>query len=224
MDLGRDDRGAPATPKVFRAVEVRADLLLSGVRYADVFYSVDGGTRTYLGRANDSPRSVMWFTGINGNFVTGHDLELSLESYTASVNVSPVYYEIILRGAIRPRSVDEITAVVRVADGMRDRRGGQVRSARQIGDDLHEAAASPFPVYLTDLTGAGSWVVVRPGIEENEAYQQGSEAPETQMTIKMAVVDYTTNTGTTWDELFHAGMTWNDAAVYRWNEIANLPL
>lgn len=224
MDFGRDDRGAPATPKVFRACEVRADMLLSGVRYADIFYSVDGGTRTYLGRANDSPRSTVWFSGVNGNFVTGHDIELSLESYTASTNVSPIYYEIILRGALRPKSVDEVTAVVRVADGMRDRRGGVMRSARQQAQELRSAAASRFPVYLTDLTGAGAWVVVRPGIEENEAYQHGSEVPETQMTIKMAVVDYTTNFGTTWDELTESGMTWNGAAVYRWSELANLSL
>jgi hypothetical protein len=222
MDFGRDDRGAPGTPKVFRAVEVRADMLLSGVRYADVYYSIDGGTRTYLGRANDSPRSTIWFPGLNGNFVHGHDIEISLESYTASTNISPVYYEVIVRGAMRPRTVDEITAVVRIADNMRDRRGGPMPPAADQARVLRSMAATVNPVYMTDLTGAGSWVLVRPGIEENEAYQVGEEHPELQMVARMAVLDFTQNQGTTWDEV--SDQTWNTLNGYTWAQVVNANL
>lgn len=221
MDFGRDNRGAPATPKVYRCVEVRSDLLLSGVRYADVYYTIDGGSRTYLGRANDSPRSKIWFTGVNGNFVTGHDIEISLESYTASVNISPIHYEVVVRGALRPQSVDEITAVVRVADGMKDRRGAPMRPAANIAADLRGFAGTVNPVRLSDLTGAGAWVLVRPNIEETEAYQAGQEVPETQMTVHMAVLDFTANTVSTWDMI--STRTWTTVSNYTWAMVLNLP-
>lgn len=220
IDFGRDDRGAPGTPKVYRSLEVRADMLLSGVRYADVYYSIDGGTRTYLGRANESPRSTIWFPGLNGGFVHGHDIEISLESYTASVNISPVYYEVIVRGALRPRAVDEITAVIRIADNMHDRRGGEMRPAATMIKELRGMASTVNPVYLSDLTGIGSWVLLRPSIEENEAYQIGEETPELQLTARMAVLDFTQNQGATWDDI--SDMTWSQASAYTWSQLANL--
>lgn len=221
IDFGRDNRGAPATLKVFRMAEVRADFLASGSNYADLFYSIDGGNRTYLGRAQNSPRSELWFSGLNGNFTTGQDIEISLESYTASQNVSPVYYEVIVRGTLRPRMVDEITAVVRVADGMADRRGVPMRPAAQILDEMRALATSTSPARMSDLTGAGAWVLIRPNLEEVEAYQQGSDYPEIQLTAKMAVLDFTGNTLTSWDTL--GGYTWDELAAHTWAQVANLP-
>jgi hypothetical protein len=220
MDMGRDDRGAPATPKVFRAVEVRADMLLSGVRYLDVYYTVDGGNRVYLGRANDSPRSILSFPGLNGNFVSGHDIELSLESFTSTPTISPVYYEVVVRGAIRPKTVDEITAVVRIADGLRNRRSTPMPSAAEMARDLRAMAGTVNPVYLMDLNGNSSWVLINPSVQEAEAYQVGEQVPETQMTIRMAVLDFTSNMGTTWDDV--SDMTWSAASIYTWAQIANL--
>jgi len=185
-----------------------------------VFYTLDGGSRAYLGRANNSPRSTIWFTGVNGNFVTGHDIEISIESYTTSPAVSPVYYEIIVRGALRPKSVDEISAVVRIADNMHDRRGGPMRSAAQMCRELRGMAATTNPVFMTDLSGAGSWVLVRPSITETEAYQPGQEHPETQLTVQMAVLDFTTNQGTSWSDV--SDMTWSQASAFTWAQLANM--
>lgn len=221
MDLGRDNRGAPITPKVFRAVEVRADMLLSGIRYADVFYTIDGGVRNYLGRANDSPKSTLYFEGVNNGFVSGHELELSIESFTASQNISPIYYEFIVRGSIRPRAVDEITAVIRMADNMKDRRGSTMRPAKKMMDELRGFTATVNPCRLVDLTGAEAWVLIRPGLAETEAYQVGDQYPELQVTARMAVLDFTANTATDWDSL--SAYTWTTVANYSWAQAQNLP-
>jgi hypothetical protein len=128
--------------------------------------------------------------GPPGVFATGQTLALSLESFTASAGVSPVYRAVVLRGALRPKSTDQITAVVRIADNMRDRQGGTMRSAATMLTELRALAQSNSPTTLLDLTGAASYVNVIAPIEEQEAYQQGSEEPELMATVKMSVLTF----------------------------------
>jgi hypothetical protein len=193
FDLESSDWGSPVTTKLYRQVEIRADNLLSGVRYADVYYSVDEGRRTYLGRAQESPKSVLYFPFGSDVFVTGRQLALSFESFTASFNTSPVYRSIVVRGNLRPETVDTLTAVVRIADGVRDRSGKIMRPGSVMISELREMATSDLPQLLIDLAGAASWVVVVPPVAEAEAYQQGEQYPEVVATVQMAVLDMTVN-------------------------------
>lgn len=188
VDLGAVDWQAPSTPKVFRSVEVWADSLLSGYRYTDVYYEVDGGSRTLLGRANDSPKSTIYFA--TAPFLTGQSIALSLESFSHSPALTPIYRAVVLRGALRPKSVDTITAVVRTADGVRDRRGKAMRPGAAMLADLRAYAQLSTPVSLIDLSGAASQVAVLAPIEEREVYQQGQENPEVAATVKMAVLSF----------------------------------
>jgi len=221
IDFGRDDRGAPLSAKTYRVCEVRADNLLSGYRYGDVFYTIDGGTRTYLGRAQESPVSRLFFPGVNGQFVSGQDLEVSLESYTASTNISPVYYEVIVRGTLRPRTVDEITAIIHVADDMRDRRGNPMPPAAEQMASLRALAQTANPVRLDALGGDNAWVLIQPNIQENEAYQVGEQTPQLQVTARMAVLEFTGNSVSTWDMI--GAYTWNTVGAYTWAQVLNLP-
>jgi hypothetical protein len=81
MDLGQVNNRAPTTPKLYRSVEVTSENLGSPYRYCDVYYSVDRGARTLLGRVLDSPRSTLYFPSDQGSAVTGYGIELSLESF-----------------------------------------------------------------------------------------------------------------------------------------------
>lgn len=194
MDLQFSDWQAPATPKLYRVVEIEADNLLSGVRYADVYYSIDGGSRTLMGRAQESPKSTLYFPATEEAFATGYRVALSIESFTASQNTSPIYRSVVVRGALRPNSVDTITAVVRVADGVRDRRGKEMRRGGAMLEELRDMARGRSPQKLIDLAGATSWVVVVPPVEEQEVYQKGDENPELAARIQMAVLDFTLGT------------------------------
>jgi hypothetical protein len=218
IDFGRDDWGAPGTPKVYRQLEIVADGLFGSAQWMDAFYSVDGGTRTFLGRATSSPRSVLSFAGLNGNFVTGQDVEISLESFTASVNVTPVLRKVIVRGAIRPAVVDEITAQTRIADGLTDRHGGPMRPGAVMLAELRAAARSGNPQPLIDLSGGVNWVLVRPSVGEQEIYQQGASEPEVAAEVRMTVLDFTTNFARTWDQVDGA-FTWSQADAKTWAQL-----
>lgn len=196
-DMPISDWQAPASLKVYRQVEVQADNLLSGVRYADVYYTVDNGPRTYLGRAQQSPKSQLYFPGLSGAFVTGYQIAVSIESFTASVNTTPIYRSLVVHGAVRANSVDTIEALVYCADRTRDRNGIEMRPAAQQLAELR-AMASPKgigknPQTLIDLAGATQQVLVLAPIEEQEIYQQGNDYPEIAATVRMAVLEFTTS-------------------------------
>jgi hypothetical protein len=195
IDLGSVDWGAPGTPKLYRAVEVWADNLASGAQWAKVYYSVDAeATRHLLGTTAQSPKDIMYFPSGEGSFVTGQSIALSLESFTASAGVTPVYRSIVLRGALQARSVDVITAVVRIADGIRDRQGAEMRSGATMLKELRDlgnADITPQAVQLVDLAGATQYVKVMARVDEQEVYQQGDEEPEIAATVKLAVMSYT---------------------------------
>jgi hypothetical protein len=202
VDFGRDNRGAPETLKVLRRLDVNTDAntLLSGVRYADLYYALDGGTRTLLGRVQTSPRTTLYFPSAAGSFTTCYDFELSLESFSGPVGATasvygiiantPVYRSLVLHGAFLSEGSDQITAVTRVADNMRDLTGAPMRSGAQQLAELRGLAGTA-PVLLTDLTGATNWVTIQRDIEENETYQEGSDYPEIAATVKMAVLSFT---------------------------------
>ena len=194
-DFGRDNRGAPETKKVLRRVDVNTDAstFLSGSRYADVYYMIDGQeTRTLLGRAQESPRSTLFFPSGQGSFVTCYDWELSVESFTGSLSHTPVYRSFVVHGAFLTEGPDEITAVVDVASGRADRVGTPMRPGSVQLAELRSMAGD-VPQMLTDLTGAQQWVTVQRNVEEQENYQEGEDYPEVAATIRLSVLSFSTN-------------------------------
>jgi hypothetical protein len=187
IDFGRDNRGAPETLKVLRRLDVNTDAstFLSGARYADVYYILDGGQRSLLGRAQTSPRSTLFFPSGEGSFVTCYDFELSVESFTASLAHTPVYRSFVLHGAFLTKGTDEITAIVDLADGRADRFGTPMRPASVQLAELRGMAGG-LPQSLIDLTGGQSWVTIHRGITEEETYQEGDDDPELVATIRMS--------------------------------------
>jgi len=191
MDLGESDWGAPGTPKVWRTAEVIVDSLLAGIRYTDLFYSIDQGARTPLGRVESSPKSKLHFQSLAENFVQGQSLGMSIESFTASANNTPVYRAGVFRGTLRPSSIQLITARTFIGNNVLDRRGGKMRPGSNMIRELRSMAEGTGPSYLTDLAGATGWVAVQSPIEEQEIYQRGFEEPEIMATVRMAVLDFT---------------------------------
>ena len=178
-----------------KSVEIWSDNLASGSRYADVYYKVDSGPRTLLGRAATSPKSTVYFPADGATFVTGKQIELSLESFTHSAHMSPVYRSIILNSTARPVSADIVTAQVRVADNLRDRRGAPMRPGASMLSELRAFARGETPQMLVDLAGASQWVAVINPVGEQEAFQSGTDAPEVLAQVTMAVLDFTANLG-----------------------------
>lgn len=199
IDFPYDDFQMPGVLKVYRAVEIWADNLQSGAQYANVFATIDNGARIFIGQANQSPKSTIYFPGDNGTFLTGLNVKLSLESYTASAGITPVYRSVVIRGPVRPRSVDVCTAQTWIADNVVDRMGVVMRPGADQITELR-ALADPLqmgnkPVQLTDIAGATQWVVVLPSIAEVEFRQDGDRNPEIMATVKMAVLDFTQSAG-----------------------------
>ena len=199
IDFPFTDWQMPGVYKIFRSVEVYADNLLSGAQYADVWATVDSGSRQYIGRAQQSPKSTLYFPGDNGTFMSGIAIQLSFESYTFSSAVTPIYRSVVLRGPVVPRSVDVVTAVVHIADGLRDRFGNEMRDGATMISELR-ALADPFqsgrdPVMMQDLAGATQWVRVLPSIEEQEIHQVGDRPLEVAATIRLACLDFTESSG-----------------------------
>lgn len=192
IDLGAVDWNAPGTSKVYRAAEVWADNLASSAQWAKLYYSVDNeSTRHLLGTTAKSPKDTLYFPSGEGSFVTGQSIALSLESFTASACVTPIYRAIVLRGSLRPKSVDQITAVINLADNQTDRQGSPInRPGSTMLTELRGFAQSNSPQQLIDLTGAMSYVNVMAPIQESETYQVGDNYPEMAAVVNMSVVDF----------------------------------
>lgn len=205
IDLGSVDRGMPGVQKIYKSVEVWADNLnpaVGGV-WVGIYYDVDhSGTMQFLGWCKNSPKDVVYFASTVGSFTTGQSIALRIGMVSALVTATttPVVRSIILRGVMKPRIINTVTAVVRIADGMRDRNGQPMRSAINMITDLRQLAGQDStgttriePVQLIDPTGGTSWVNIISPIEEREVYQQGSEYPELTAAIKMSVMEFTVN-------------------------------
>lgn len=199
IDFPFTDWQMPGVYKIFRSLEIYADNLASGAQYANVWAIIDNGSRQYVGQANQSPKSTLYFPGDNGTFMSGIAIQLSIESYTFSSTITPVYRSVVLRGPVTPRSVDVVTAVVHIADGLPDRFGNEMRDGatmiselRSLGDPLQTGRN---PVMMQDLAGATQWVRVLPSIEEQEIHQAGDRPLEVAATIRLACLDFTQSTG-----------------------------
>lgn len=199
IDFPFTDWQMPGVYKIFRSVEVYADNLLSGAQYCDVWATIDAGSRLYVGRASDSPKSTLYFPGDSGTFMSGVAIQLSLESFTFSSMTTPVYRSVVLRGPVVPRSVDVVTAVVHIADGLMDRNGNTMRDGATMISELRSLAdplqSGRNPVMLQDLAGATQWVRVLPSIEEQEIHQIGDRPLEVAATIRLACLDFTQSSG-----------------------------
>jgi len=190
LDMPESDWGAPGASKTWRVNETWSEGLASGAQYADLYYALDQGARATLGRVQQSPKAVTYFPAGVGSFVRGQALALSVDSFTASVNLTPGYRAFVTRGTLMPRSIDTIEARTRIADNMRDRNGGKMRPGATMLRELRGYAGGSAPVLMTDLAGATSWVKVQPPIEEVEFYQQGQENPEVAAMVRASVMEF----------------------------------
>lgn len=198
MDLPAVDRGAPGVKKIGEQVQVWAEGFLSGSRYADVYYTLDRGARTLLGRAQTSPVTTLLMGSTNGSFPVFRSIELSLESFNTTPGTCQVYRAVVLHGNLRPEYVETIEAVITAADETPDRRGTPMRPGSVVLDDLRELAdplrLGSQPHRLIDLAGATSYVVFDGMPEETEAYQEGSENAEIVASIRLVVLTLSQNT------------------------------
>lgn len=132
---------------------------------------------------------------LNTGFVTGQIAQISIESFTVSQNTTPVYRSFVLRGTMRPKAVDVVTAKVRAADNVPDRLGNPGRPGENILRELRSYASDPHPQILTDLTGATWYVAVQQPIGEVTVFQEGAENPEVVAEVKMSIMNFTSNPG-----------------------------
>lgn len=200
IDLGQTDWGAPSTLKRYRSVDVYAENVGSGAGSWDMFFGIDGAECSYwVGDSQTAvvignKRTVYFDPNVTSGPLTGYSIELSLRSWCYSTNLSPVYRAIVLRGALLPKSVDMITAVVRIADGLRDRQGAEMRSGATMLQELRDMGnpqkQERIPYQLIDLAGATSYVKVLGRVEESESYQQGEDTPEIAAVLRMAVLSF----------------------------------
>lgn len=213
MDMGQSEFGAPAQPKAWRELEVWADNLATGALYGDFYYTIDDGARTYLGRAQSSPKSTLYFPSITGSIALGQQLEISLESFTHSLNTTPVWRAIVLHGAVLGDSADVIEAHVNLM-AQRDRLGGEMPSASRLAAHLDAVALSTrAPVALIDPAGVERVVKVQPNVEEYETRSPGESDLELVRVLRMAALNF----GTT-DKNY---AEWNDAKRHQTITLSN---
>lgn len=191
---GRSDRGAPGVLKMYEYAEVWADAFLSGSRYADVYYQIDDGPRTLLGRAQTSPVSRLYFTQSNPTFYRGRSIEWDMESFDATPGTCQAYRAVEIYGKMRPKVAAVYDAVIHVGDNVPDRRGTPLRPGRVMIDELRSYEdpdqLGGQALTLIDLAGATQQVVLVPPITESEFYQDGSKDPEIAASVRLAVLTY----------------------------------
>jgi len=181
--LPAHDMYAPATAKLWRAVAIEADELTLA-RYIDVDFRLDkAGPWTHVGRANVSPRHVL---ALPAHGQAGHTIELRL-TYTIPLASKPVRIRrVTLYGAERPESLDQIAVVIRCADRLPLRGGGQCsRNAEEIRETLKALGQAARSVELVDTVGQARRVLVQAGISEEEAEQEGAQPREVLLTVYM---------------------------------------
>ncbi len=185
--MGADDWDSPGTKKVMRSFEIGSEKVASGIRYADLYYSVDGAAMALAGAVATGPSQVI---NMPTN-VFGQSIATELRSFSATVNNTPIWRSIVGRGAIRAKTTKVITAQVRIADEMTDRQGQTMDSAAAQLKALNDFAnPNTAAVTLIDLAGATQYVSVLPPIKENEVWQDGQQNPELTAIVTMAVLDY----------------------------------
>jgi hypothetical protein len=197
LEESQHDWDAPGTWKVWRKLEVYAESVGGSPIPLQVNTIIDGtmaaafdSSGIFFG-SSGPPKDFHYFTNAN-NTAVGQASRLSYLSSAltfATIGQTPIYRAFVERGNVRPRTADTITAKVRIADTVQDRNGGQMRAGSAMLQDLRTFALSSNPFPLVDLTGATLPILVIPPIQEEEAYQGGSDYPEIVATVKLAVLD-----------------------------------
>lgn len=153
------------------------------------------GARLFAAKSDIGQTAERTTATINTGFVNGQLIQMSVESYTATQNITPVYRSFVLRGTMRPKSVDLITAKIRIGDNIPDRQGTPMRPGQTMLAELQAMADSPFPSTLTDLTGATWFVAVQQPISEQAIFQEGEQDPELVALVKMSVMTFSATPG-----------------------------
>jgi hypothetical protein len=112
---------------------------------------------------------------------------------TGGTASTPVVRAMVGHNAFRPRIAEQVTAKVRIADRIEDRQGNEMRPGATMLDELDTMSRSSNPFPLTDLVGRTYPVLVLPGVDEEEAYQVGSDYPEIMATVKLGIIDASWN-------------------------------
>ncbi len=192
------DWGNPTTWKVWRKVEVwwenQSNYQVVPQMVLDGSGSSQFTTTPLPGSAQQNQSKVFAYfkntsnDGIGQGGQFGLIVNASLDGAGRGIN-NTVIRAATVRGTTRPRSNDIITAKVHIADGLRDRHGGEMRPGQTMLTELRLMALGANPFALVDLVGATYPVVVQPTIEEQEVYQGGETIPDLVAAVKIGVLD-----------------------------------
>ncbi len=175
------DWDTPTTRKLFKSIEVLSERV-SSTRYAEVYYRVDAQAWKYAGRANLPPRHVL---ALPEKGVAGNKIEIRLD-LTSTATAPPVVRAVVVRGVERPSTVEIITMRIRCADNLPLRTGAKsTRRASSILADLKTLSTKSSAVKLKDTTGYERYVIVLPGIQEQEIAQEDTRLRELLLTVRM---------------------------------------
>lgn len=175
----------PTTTKIWKSLELVGEDLTAG-RFVDVYYRLDGGVWTSLGRANLSPRYVLAFPDEGAS---GNKIEIRLDFTLASAGNPLMIKTVVLRGVERPRTIDLIQMMVRCGDRMTLRTGRRetARTGADMVDELKALAISDEAVVLKDLVGTKRYVLVLSAVRQlPESEQEGDLPREFLAQVNMA--------------------------------------
>lgn len=204
---------SPTTSKLWKSIEIQGDKITSA-RYVEVYYRVDGGPWQLAGTATFSTSQVL---PLAQEGVAGKKIEIRLD-YTIPNTASPLLIRaVVLRGAERPQTVELITAMVRCADDLPTRRGGFKcnRTGAEIMAELKALSVADKAVKLKDTIGYERWVIVQPGIGEQEVEQEGDLNPEKLAIVRMAEFEVEEQTLSAPGYWVWGTSKWGDGDVWR---------
>lgn len=196
MEQSLTDSDVPGVWKAWRKLETWQEAF--GGHAASTYIAIGAVIDNTLSSTLDAtvflqrPKDWHYFQN-NNNDAIGQALMLTMEFHSPNSDSTPVLRSVVGHSAYRPRIAEVVAAKVRIADGIRDRQGGEMRpGATQLDElDTMSRASNPFP--LTDLVGRTYPVIVLPGVDQEEGYQDGSDYPEIMATVKMGLLDASWN-------------------------------
>jgi hypothetical protein len=141
---------------------------------------------------SQKPKDWHYFKNTNNDAI-GLQAQLSLQLNTAATGSTPIVHTVVGHNLFRPRIAEIITAKARIADGIEDRQGGQMRDGASMLNELETFSKSSNPYPLIDLAGRTLPIVVMPGVDEEETYQDVDDYPEIVATVKLGIIDASWN-------------------------------
>ena len=184
----RHNWGSPTTLKVWKSIAIEADNL-SSTRYFSIYYRIDGGSWVNAGRAIRSPRTVL---KLSDSGVSGAAIELRLDYSMDSTSNPIVLRSLVVTGAERPAQVDQISMGIRCVDNLKCNDGStDRRSAATMLGQLKNLATLGQAVTLKDTIGSTRYVLVQPGVTEQEIAREGNLYPEMVATVRASVFGVT---------------------------------